>query len=119
MFWPTSALPVKTLIWPSSPMCSHAPMSCGAAWPPPPPPPPAAAAGRLGVRGVQQVEHQDAAAQRLQEVAPVQLESVTRFLTQLVALGLEIASCDDRWLVHRRASLMALAAIESAAMIRG
>ena len=56
---------------------------------------PAAAAGGLGVRGVQQVEHQDAAAQSIQEVAPVQLETVTRFLSQLVALGLEFR-CDDR-----------------------
>ena len=107
MFWPTSALPVKTLTLPSSPMCSHAPMSCGAAWPRRRRRA-GAAAGRLRLGGVEQVEHQDAAAQRLQEVAPVELEAVTRPLAQLVAFGLEIMShLDHRCLVHRRASLMA------------
>ena len=50
MFCPTSALPVKTAIRPSSPMCSQAPMSWGAAPPPKPPPrrPPGCCAAASG-----------------------------------------------------------------------
>ena len=94
-------------------MCSQAPMSCGHVAGRRRRPPPAAA-GRLRVRGVEQVEDEDAAAQRLQEVAPVELELVRRFLTQLVALGFELdldrrsmarssAGLLDRFGGHRRA----------------
>ena len=64
-------------------------MSCGAAWPPPPPPP-AAASRAAGPPRRQASRNQNPAAQRLQEVAPVELEVIRRFLTQLVAFGLEI-----------------------------
>ena len=58
---------------------------------------PAAAAGRLCFGVVEQVEDQDAAAQRLQEVAPVELELISRLLAQLVALGLELESRVDEF----------------------
>ena len=62
-----------------------------------PPPPTAAGLLRRGFGGVpvQQVEDEDAAAQRLQEVAAVELEPVGRALAQLVALGLDLGRCVD------------------------
>src|SRR5262249_39244044 len=81
---------------------------------------PAASADPGGLRGRarQEIANQHAAAQRLQEIAPVEVELVARCLVQLVSLGLQGAQIRD-WYAHRAASLTVWAALASAAMIRG
>ena len=88
-------------------------------------PTPAGLLGRdLGGVPIQQVDDEEAAAHRLEEVAAIELEPVGRALAQLVALELDLgrsASISGEGsgsVAHRLASFTDRAAVRIAAMIR-
>src|SRR5262249_9230135 len=72
----------------------------------------------------QQGQDEDPSSPRLQETATIQVEPIGQPLAKLVPLGLDldpdlVPRCEASWLVHRRASFTACAALRMAAMIRG
>jgi hypothetical protein len=89
MFWPTSALPVKTLTRPSSPMWSQAETS--RAWRRR-----ARASGFLGGRGGQRERNHEPGSEHLEEVAAGDLEPIGGSFEELVALGFDDGGASSR-----------------------